>query len=135
MTKRLVNFDVVGTLVDSQADILAAASAAYASENLAPPSRSEILSIVGLSRSQAFARLMPDSDPALQTLQDTGLPSDQVVMIGETTNYIDMGRAAGVCTICVGWGYRPTESLQAERIVRSFAELPATIDHLLDRAE
>ncbi len=222
MTKRLVIFDVDGTLVDSQADILAAMTAAYASENLTPPSRAAILSIVGLSLPQAFARLMPDSDPALQTrlsdaykhaygdnraqagvkgsplfpgaraaldalaarqdtvlavatgksrrgldnlilahnlsglfqslqvadhhpskphpsmirqaLTETGVSADRAVMIGDTTYDIDMGRAAGVGTIGVAWGYHPTESLQADRIVHNFADLPVAIDQLLDPA-
>jgi phosphoglycolate phosphatase len=219
MTKRLVIFDVDGTLVDSQADILAAMSAAFASENLAPPPRAAVLSIVGLSLPQAFARLMPDSDPDMQTrlsdaykhaygdnraqsgvtgsplfagaraaldvladrpdtilavatgksrrgldslirahnlaglfqslqtadhhpskphpamilqvLQDTGLSADRAIMIGDTTFDMDMGRAAGVRTIAVAWGYHAPESLSADRIVQSFAELPAAIDQLL----
>lgn len=220
MSKRLVIFDVDGTLVDSQADILAAMTAAYASENLTPPSRAAILSIVGLSLPQAFARLMPDSDAALQTrlsdaykhaygdnraqtgvagsplfpgaraaldtlaatkgtvlavatgkskrgldnlivahgltglfqslqvadnhpskphpsmilqvLRETGLPAERAVMIGDTTYDIDMGHAANVATIGVAWGYHATESLRADRIIHSFAELPTAIDDVLD---
>ncbi|SNS17095.1 HAD-IA family hydrolase [Antarctobacter heliothermus] len=60
MTLRLVIFDVDGTLVDSQGDILGAMSAAYASEGMERPSREAILSIVGLSLPQAFSVLAPD---------------------------------------------------------------------------
>ena len=56
---RLVIFDVDGTLVDSQADILASMRAAFASAGLEAPARAEILSIVGLSLPVAVARLAP----------------------------------------------------------------------------
>jgi phosphoglycolate phosphatase len=59
MTLRLVIFDVDGTLVDSQGDILGAMAEAFAAETLERPSREAILSIVGLSLPQAMARLVP----------------------------------------------------------------------------
>lgn len=59
MTLRLVIFDVDGTLVDSQGDILGAMGEAFGTEGMACPSREEILSIVGLSLPQAFSRLVP----------------------------------------------------------------------------
>ena len=46
---RLVIFDVDGTLVDSQADILAAMRAAFAEVGEHAPDRARILGIVGLS--------------------------------------------------------------------------------------
>lgn len=61
---RLVIFDVDGTLVDSQAEIMAAMTLAFAAEQLAMPPRKEVLSIVGLSLSEAFGRLCPESDHA-----------------------------------------------------------------------
>ncbi len=60
--RRLVVFDVDGTLVDSQADIVASMGAAFDVVNLDPPERSEVLSIVGLSLPQAMARLAPGAD-------------------------------------------------------------------------
>jgi len=61
---RLVIFDVDGTLVDSQADILASMRAAFASAGLEAPARAEILSIVGLSLPLAIAVLAPGIAPA-----------------------------------------------------------------------
>lgn len=61
---RLVIFDVDGTLVDSQGDIHAAMSAAFAAENLPLPDRAAVLSIVGLSLPMAMARLLPDAPEA-----------------------------------------------------------------------
>jgi phosphoglycolate phosphatase len=223
MTVRLVIFDVDGTLVDSQADILGAMDAAFAAFSMPSPPREAILSIVGLSLPQAFARLMPDSDPALQAglseaykqaygdnravtgtagsplfpgaraaldhlaarpdlilavatgksrrgldgliaahglegmfhnrqvaddhpskphpsmirqaLTDAGVAAHRAVMVGDTTFDMDMGRAAGVATIGVSWGYHPVARLKADHVIHSFAELPAAIDQLLEPLE
>ena len=56
---RLVIFDVDGTLVDSQGDILAAMAVAFQAVGEPVPSREVILSIVGLSLDVAFPRLAP----------------------------------------------------------------------------
>ncbi|MGJ8623850.1 MAG: HAD-IA family hydrolase [Yoonia sp.] len=61
---RLVIFDVDGTLVDSQAEIIAAMTLAFASEGIAMPSRAAVLSIVGLSLAEAFATLCPNAPQA-----------------------------------------------------------------------
>ena len=52
-------FDVDGTLVDSQAHILAAMAQAFEGLGLASPDRAAVLDIVGLSLPQAVARLVP----------------------------------------------------------------------------
>lgn len=59
---RLVIFDVDGTLVDSQADILGAMHLAFAGEGLLTPSREEVLGVVGLSLDVLMPRLAPDAD-------------------------------------------------------------------------
>ena len=64
---RLVIFDVDGTLVDSQAEILAAMALAFQSEGLNLPERGTVLSIVGLSLAEAFRALCPDADEAQRT--------------------------------------------------------------------
>ena len=56
---RLVIFDVDGTLVDSQCDILAAMRAAFDRAGEPAPEREVILSIVGLSLDVAIPRLAP----------------------------------------------------------------------------
>lgn len=56
---RLIIFDVDGTLVDSQGDILAAMTHAFDGIGAAVPARSDILGIVGLSLDVAMARLAP----------------------------------------------------------------------------
>ncbi|WP_375255222.1 HAD-IA family hydrolase [Yoonia sp.] len=59
---RLVIFDVDGTLVDSQAEIMAAMTLAFASEAIVMPDREAVLSIVGLSLAEAFTILCPQTD-------------------------------------------------------------------------
>ena len=56
----LILFDVDGTLVDSQSEILSAMSDAFAAISRPTPSREMILSTVGLSLDQAMMRLLPD---------------------------------------------------------------------------
>ena len=217
---RLVIWDVDGTLVDSQAEIMAAMKAAFASENLPMLDRSKVLSIVGLSLAEAFEVLCPDSsdaqrgnlveaykgafndlrgpdgnrelspmfDGALDVLRalnaqdqtllavatgkskrgldkmiarhgleglfisqqvadfhpskphpamvqaamaDTGVDAARAVMIGDTTYDMDMGRAAGVHTIGVTWGYHDAADLNADCIVSDFQAIPAAIDKLI----
>lgn len=57
---RLVVFDVDGTLVDSQAQILGAMAQSFGGLGLEPPDRAAVLEIVGLSLPQAMVRLAPD---------------------------------------------------------------------------
>lgn len=59
----LVIFDVDGTLVDSQAIIVAAQQQTFASLALPPPSRERALSIVGLSLPEAFTALVGPDGP------------------------------------------------------------------------
>ena len=61
---RLVIFDVDGTLVDSQSDILGAMHLTFAAQGLATPPRGEVLGVVGLSLDVLMPRLAPDADAA-----------------------------------------------------------------------
>jgi phosphoglycolate phosphatase len=67
---RLVIFDCDGTLVDSQAIIVAAMNRAFEAKGFAPPSREATLSIVGLSLKEAMRALLPDATEA--AVLDTG---------------------------------------------------------------
>ena len=58
---RLVIFDVDGTLVDSQAEIMAAMTLAFGASQFTMPDRKSVLSIVGLSLNEAFAKLCPEA--------------------------------------------------------------------------
>lgn len=218
---RLVIFDVDGTLIDSQAHILAAMDAAFAAHGLPAPPRAATLLIVGLSLPVAMARLAPDHPDqqpglvaaykdafaglrrgpdgaalsplfpgalaALQALagqdhtllaiatgksrrgmdhildlhdlrglfqsvqtaddhpskphpsmvaaclRDSGTDPARSVILGDTTYDIDMGRAAGIKTLGVAWGYHPAEALTAAGacdILHSFDALPVALDRI-----
>lgn len=60
---RLIVFDVDGTLVDSQGDIVAAMGEAFARADHPAPAREEVLGIVGLSLDIAIPRLAPALSP------------------------------------------------------------------------
>ena len=64
--RRLVLFDVDGTLVDSQHDIVASMTHAFESQELVAPERAEILAIVGLSVPEAIAALTPGQSEDLR---------------------------------------------------------------------
>lgn len=64
---RLVIFDVDGTLVDSQADILGAMAAAFEIGGHPLPPRAEVLATVGLSLDVIFPILLPEADAATHT--------------------------------------------------------------------
>jgi phosphoglycolate phosphatase len=66
----------------------------------------------------------------LAALSDTGVDASRAVMVGDTTFDMDMGRAAGVGTIGVSWGYHAVSSLNADSLIDSFAVLPSAIDKI-----
>jgi len=59
---KLALFDCDGTLVDSQHVIIAAMRDAFAAQSLAWPGRGATLAIIGLSLTEAMAKLAPDCD-------------------------------------------------------------------------
>jgi len=61
---RLVIFDVDGTLVDSQSDIVAAMAAAFDAVDLPAPDRTTTLGVVGLSLDVIMPRLVPELSAA-----------------------------------------------------------------------
>ncbi|WP_146591762.1 HAD-IA family hydrolase [Puniceibacterium confluentis] len=83
---RLVVFDVDGTLVDSQADILAAMAAAFGGAGLPVPTREEILAIVGLSLPEAMTVLVPG----------VATPLRRELVAGYKAAYMDLRAENGV---------------------------------------
>lgn len=72
----------------------------------------------------------PHPSMVLTALAETGVEARDAVMIGDTSYDIDMGRAAGVCTIAVDWGYHPAASLGADHIISSFAQLEPLLQQI-----
>lgn len=211
---RLVVFDVDGTLVDSQNEIVASMQMAFELLCRPAPDRATMLSVVGLSLPQAMARLAPgvteadlralvdtyranwtsgravaplfpgalaaldalaaqdevllavatgksrrgleklltahdlrgrfvslqvaDDHPSkphpsmvMAALAETGVDAAKAVMVGDTEFDMQMGRAAGVATIGVGWGYHPrTRLAEADVVIEDFADLLPQLDRI-----
>ena len=69
-------------------------------------------------------------------LAETGCPAHRAVMVGDTEFDVAMGRAAGLGTIGVAWGYHPVARLRAagaDRIIADFAALGPAIETLWER--
>ncbi|MCG7628871.1 HAD-IA family hydrolase [Epibacterium sp. MM17-32] len=66
----------------------------------------------------------PHPSMILAAMSETGIPPADTVMIGDTTFDMDMGRAAGVTTIGVDWGYHAAAHLGADHMLAEFAALP-----------
>ena len=76
----------------------------------------------------------PHPSMVLTALAETGVEACDAVMIGDTSYDMDMGRAAGVATIGVAWGYHPVADLVAAgagRLVDDFAALDAALEDML----
>ncbi|EMD82121.1 HAD-IA family hydrolase [Pacificimonas flava] len=65
MSIRLAIFDCDGTLMDSQANIVAAMDACFDMNRLPPPAANATRRIVGLSLPEAMAQLVPEAEAAL----------------------------------------------------------------------
>ncbi len=73
----------------------------------------------------------PDPSMLRAALAETGCSPERAVMIGDTEFDIAMGRAAGVHTIGVAWGYHAPERLVAagaDRVIAGFGDLQAVLD-------
>lgn len=81
---RLVIFDMDGTLIDSQAFILAAMRGAFARAGRMPPPDAAVLGIVGLSLPQAIGRLAPEV-PEAEILDMVELYKHEFVRIRKET--------------------------------------------------
>ena len=102
---KLVIFDCDGTLVDSQHNITAAMTYAFAAHNLPAPTVPEVLSIVGLSLPETFAVLAAEHPV---TLQRAYVETDRPVQRGTTP----VALIAGTCgpRRMVSVGCRPRHS-------------------------
>lgn len=81
---RLIVFDVDGTLVDSQADILAAMASAFDRVGLDVPTREQVLGIVGLSLDVAMSRLAPETDQKTRNVMVEGYKDAYVALRAQT---------------------------------------------------
>ena len=79
----------------------------------------------------------PHPSMVLQALAETGVEGGRAVMIGDTTYDIEMGRAAGVATIGVAWGYHQASALHAagaDAVIDDFLALGPALDQIWRQA-
>jgi phosphoglycolate phosphatase len=70
-------------------------------------------------------------------LAETGVDAGRAVMVGDTEYDVAMGRAAGMTTIGVSWGYHPRTRLQAagaDLIIDDYVELDGALALIAARA-
>jgi phosphoglycolate phosphatase len=78
----------------------------------------------------------PHPGMILQAMSQAGVPSNDTVMIGDSSFDMAMAHAAGVLPIGVSWGFQPVAALAeagSGPIVHSDAELEAVLREFLDR--
>jgi phosphoglycolate phosphatase len=80
-----------------------------------------------------FGASKPDPEIFWQTVRRAGGEPTRAIMIGDSKTDIHTARAARVPVIAVDFGYTdlPITSLQPDRIISSFSELPGAINDLL----
>lgn len=75
----------------------------------------------------------PSPVPVYYVLEKTGISSRKAVMVGDSNYDIEAGRAAGVWTVGVTYGYKTVDFLRAaDYIIERMTDLPAIlslIDH------
>lgn len=71
-----------------------------------------------------FAVRKPDPGHVLGLLGRMGHAVDEAVMVGDSPNDVGAGRAAGLRTVAVAWGYGDPRALGADRVITAMAELP-----------
>ena len=71
----------------------------------------------------------PNPEPVLKTLDELNLSADEVIVVGDTSFDIDMGRNAGTRTCGVTYGIGSTEGLsKADWLIDDFADILNIID-------
>ncbi len=82
-----------------------------------------------ISGGDSLAVKKPDPGHLLGLLAKLGAPPDAAVMLGDSANDILAAKAAGLPAIAIAHGYGgiPARELGADRVIESFAELPAAL--------
>ncbi len=78
----------------------------------------------------------PHPSMLIAALSATGVEPSRAVMVGDTEFDVAMGRAAGMATIGVAWGYHRPERLRdagADAVIESFDALDAALATLAER--
>ncbi len=80
--------------------------------------------------SDDLERIKPDPLPIRTALERLGAEASGAWMIGDSTNDVEAGKAAGVRTILVSWGFQPLENvlpLGPDAVARTPREIPGIV--------
>ena len=82
-----------------------------------------------------FKVMKPNPEILLGTIQRAGGDPQRAMMVGDSGTDIRTARAASVPVIAVDFGYTevPIETLNPDRIISSYADLPAAITAVMSR--
>lgn len=91
----------------------------------------EILRILGaephlaaILGADSVSERKPSPEPLLHLMRQFGCTPAETVMVGDSINDVQAGRAAGVFTVGCDYGYGPRHELDgADRVISSFPEL------------
>ncbi|MGH8476633.1 MAG: phosphoglycolate phosphatase [Methylococcales bacterium] len=81
-----------------------------------------------------YAERKPHPLPLLKTAEQFNIIPSRSVMVGDSKNDVQAGKAAGFLSVCVPYGYRiagPIEELGADYVIDSLAELPSLLARVL----
>jgi phosphoglycolate phosphatase len=103
----------------------------------------QVLDGFGLSKyfdvilgSDSVSERKPSPVPIYKILKKFGVSQDEAVIIGDSNFDIDAGKAAGIRTIAVTYGYRPREVLKgADFAIDTFGELIDVLKKMESSAE
>lgn len=74
--------------------------------------------------SDSLAEKKPSPVPILNIMENFGISRDETIIIGDSNFDISAGKAAGIRTIAVTYGFRPVEMLKdADFIIDDFADV------------
>ncbi|MBI4824854.1 MAG: HAD-IA family hydrolase [Nitrospirae bacterium] len=74
--------------------------------------------------SDSVAEKKPSPVPILNIIEHYGVSKDETIIIGDSNFDISAGKAAGIRTIAVTYGFRPVEMLKdADFIIDNFADI------------
>jgi len=81
--------------------------------------------------SDAVPEKKPSPMPVLKVLSELGIEPVHAMMVGDSNFDIDAGKAAGVITVGVTYGYRPREAIaHADYMIQSMTELVPLVEKI-----
>lgn len=88
-----------------------------------------------INGSDSVSEKKPSPVPVIETMKSLGASKDETVIIGDSNFDIEAGKAAGIITIAVTYGFRPVEMLKdADFIIDSMGDLPGILEKIEEKA-